>query len=385
MRKEFREVPLPVGYHQFHPVTHINFQINRWYTSGGYDFETAKRAGERIKTFDDWVKTWVEFGKINENEKKVREAAFCYRAAEFFTDPNHPDKTKLYDKFVELFHEYHKDEPFEVHEIPYKTGALHTLRATPENPSETLVIHGGGDSFVEEFYPYMVEFYKRGFDVIIFEGPGQGSVIHKHGLTFEWQWENCTSTVLDYFNIEECSFMGISFGGWLSIRAAGEEKRIKRLISFNALSDVRQGFLNQMPEQGKKLYLDMMDNNKVDEFIAFKAQLAKMDSFNAWMDNNTMFTFKSENIFEGHKNWCLYVPQNQNIEGIQADVLLTNCSQDHFVPFEDMENIEKRLTNAKSITKRTFTEQEHASHHCCVGNQKLAIDFIGDWLEGLNK
>jgi pimeloyl-ACP methyl ester carboxylesterase len=381
MKREFTEIDLPVGYYDFHPVTHINFQINRWFTSGGYDFETAKEAGKQIKDFDDWVRVWSKLGKNNEENGKKRKAAFCFRAAEFFTAPKHPDKTKLYKKFIKLFYEVHKNEPLELFEIPYKTGELHTLKATPLNSKATLVMHGGGDSFIEEFYPYMVEFYNRGYEVILFEGPGQGSVIHKHGLIFEWQWEHCTKTILDYFNIKECALMGISMGGWLSIRAAGAEHRITKLIPFTALSNIRKSFLMAMPEQARAIYLDMMDNNKVNEFISFKAKLASVDSFNAWMDNNTIFTFKAKNIFEGYKNWCDYVPENQDIENIRADVLLTNCVDDHFVLLEDMDLIEKRLINAKSIEKKTFCREEHASHHCCIGNQKLVLNYIGDWLD----
>jgi len=224
--RKFTPVEMPVGYYEFHPVPHMNFQINRWHSSGGYDKKTAEYAGKHIQTFDDWTRVWKELGQKAEADGELRNAAFCYRAAEFFTDPNHPEKTALYDRFIELFYTVHNDDPIETHEIPYGTGALHALRVVPPHPKGIFVIHGGGDSFAEEFLPYMIHWYNRGYEVINFEGPGQGSVIHKHGLGFEWQWEHCTKAVLDYFKIEECAFMGISFGGWFCIRAAAHEPRI---------------------------------------------------------------------------------------------------------------------------------------------------------------
>ena len=38
---EFTKIDLPVGYYPFHPVNHINFQINRWYSGGGYTYDEA--------------------------------------------------------------------------------------------------------------------------------------------------------------------------------------------------------------------------------------------------------------------------------------------------------------------------------------------------------
>ena len=39
------------------------------------------------------------------------------------------------------------------------------------------------------------------------------------------------------------------------------------------------------------------------------------------------------------------------------------------------------LTNAKSVESRLFTEDEQAHQHCQVGNLKLALDVIIDWIE----
>ena len=58
--QEFTRIEMPIGYHDFHPVAHINFQINRWYASGGYRYEDAEYAGKNIKDFHDWKRVWIE-------------------------------------------------------------------------------------------------------------------------------------------------------------------------------------------------------------------------------------------------------------------------------------------------------------------------------------
>lgn len=379
--QEVTRIELPIGYHQFHPVTHINFQINRWYSGGGYTYEEAVYAGKNIKVFEDWKHVWVGLGDTALAEGRTRNAAFCYRAAEFFTDPDDPDKTKLYDKFIELFYQVHKNDPIEVYEIPYKTGKLHTLKLTPENPIGTFVFHGGGDSFGEEFLPYMIGFYKRGYEVINFEGPGQGSTLHKHHMPLEYDWENCTSTVLDYFNIKDCAFMGISLGGWFCVRAAAFEPRITKLIVFNALYNIVDCITSPMPPIGRLIFKFMIKNGPKKLFNKMMIKKAASDSFVKWFINNTMFTYNADNPFDAYQNYNNYVPKNLHSDRVKADVLLTCSLEDHFIPTNMIEKQEKALTNAKSIEKRYFTKEEHAAAHCALGNAPLVINYFADWLD----
>lgn len=39
------------------------------------------------------------------------------------------------------------------------------------------------------------------------------------------------------------------------------------------------------------------------------------------------------------------------------------------------------LVNAKSVEGRLVTKEEHADHHCQVGNIKFVMDVIIDWIE----
>jgi len=38
------------------------------------------------------------------------------------------------------------------------------------------------------------------------------------------------------------------------------------------------------------------------------------------------------------------------------------------------------LTNAKSVTDRIFTEEEHAQNHCQIGNIELGLITMIDWI-----
>jgi alpha-beta hydrolase superfamily lysophospholipase len=378
---EFVNINLPIGYHDFHPVRHINFQINRWYSSGGYTLEEARSAGRRIRDFKDWKQVWIELGDTALAEGRTRNAAFCYRAAHFFTNPRDPDKNRLYDRFYDLFYKAHKTDPIGVYEVPYKHGKLRVLKLTPENPIGTFVMHGGGESFAEEFLPYMEILHHRGYEVINFEGPGQGAALHKYNMPFEYDWEHCTNTVLNYFNIASCAFMGISFGGWFCVRAAAFEPRIKQLIVFNVIYDMLECITAPMPFIGKVIFKGMLKYGPKSLFNLLMRKKGEKDSFVQFFIENAMFCYNAENPFDAYRHFLNYIPENQFAQRIRADVLLTSATEDHFIPTIMIEKQEKDLTNAMSIEKRYFTKEEHASAHCAVGNVPMAINAIADWLD----
>lgn len=41
----------------------------------------------------------------------------------------------------------------------------------------------------------------------------------------------------------------------------------------------------------------------------------------------------------------------------------------------------KALVNARSVTGRLFTKEEHADHHCQIGNMGLLFKTVADWIE----
>ncbi|GAG22928.1 unnamed protein product, partial [marine sediment metagenome] len=94
----------PVGYHKFHKDQLFNFQLNRWYSWGYSRFEDMKEAGQKISTFADWKIEMLKLAEQAVAEKRLINAAFYYRAAEFYATPEDPDKEVLYDKFIDLFH-----------------------------------------------------------------------------------------------------------------------------------------------------------------------------------------------------------------------------------------------------------------------------------------
>ena len=116
--------------------------------------------------------------------------------------------------------------------VPYPGGDLPGFRLQAKGKElSTFIFHGGYDSFVEEFYGFLLPLTELGFTVIGFDGPGQGGAL-RQGIYFEHAWEKPAKAVLDYFKLDAVDWLGASCGGYLSIRAAAFEPRIKHIISL---------------------------------------------------------------------------------------------------------------------------------------------------------
>ena len=128
----------PVGYHQFHRDQVFNFQLNRWYSLGYACYEDMVEVGRKVETFDDWKREMLRLADEAVSEGRLVNAAFCYRAAEFYSLVGDPDKERLYDDFIRCFYEAFAADGIERLTVPgrkWKRGFFSigsTFRATTE-------------------------------------------------------------------------------------------------------------------------------------------------------------------------------------------------------------------------------------------------------------
>ena len=63
-----------------------------------------------------------------------------------------------------------------------RQGALPAYRLPASGPKGVVVIFGGFDSFIEEFLPVVFAVRDAGYELIAFEGPGQGGALVRYIL-----------------------------------------------------------------------------------------------------------------------------------------------------------------------------------------------------------
>lgn len=367
----------PVGYHDFHKEKIMDFQLNRWYSLGYTDLEETFEVAKRIHKFEDWKPEMIKLAEKALKEKRYLNAAFYFRAAEFFTLPSDPDKESLYDKFIDLFYNVvFKDESIERFSVPYEGAFLPAIRVKSKKSeiNGNIVIHGGFDSFIEEFYSMANYFTYLGYDVIMFEGPGQGAALKKYNLPLTYKWEKPAKAVLDYFELNDVTWIGISMGGWLCFRAAAFEPRIKRVIALSVAFDYMQ-IPNTAVQLIARFFL------KFPSLLNYSAEMKmKMNYQNKWGINNLMYITKTNKPIDGSNYMLKFNEKNLQSELVKQDVLILSGAEDHFIPIKMHYKQIKALKNANSITERIFTREDQAQNHCQIGNIGLALDMMSNWI-----
>jgi hypothetical protein len=65
---------------------------------------------------------------------------------------------------------------------------------------------------------------------------------------------------------------------------------------------------------------------------------------------------------------------------ITQDVLILGAREDHFIMPKLFHEEYDLLTNVRSLTLSLMTDRQDAGAHCNVGNTKLALDTMADWI-----
>lgn len=371
-------ITFPIGYHRFHKKQLYNYQLNRWHSLGYLSYDDVKAAGEKIRRFDDWKPVMLEMAGRKLATGKNIEAAFFCRAAEFYTLYGQDDKELLYDKFTELFY---SDMPLEgvfVENVPYNESFLHVLRMPEKTGIKkgTVFIHFGFDSFIEEFYSILWYFTINGYDVIAFDGPGQGKTIKKFNVPFDFEWEKPVKTILDYYNISEAALLGMSLGGWLCLRAAAYEPRIKWVISTGGAYDYYK-----IPPAIARWMMDFFKKHMREGSNKVALKGIKKGGLEAWRNSNIMYITKIDVPMDAFEYAWQMNSGNLHSDKINQDVMVITGRDDHFIPFKLHVPLINALKNAKSVTDIVFTKKDHASNHCSIGNIKLSLDTMIEWLD----
>jgi len=368
----------PVGYRNLHEQENINFQLNRLILNGA-KVKEVKEVAPKIKDFDDWKRELIALAEKALNDDRGLNAAWYYRAAHFFVAPDDPDKKKLYDKFINLFYSVYKEVEDQKLEIPYENITLPIIYLRNENKKGTVVINGGYDSFLEELYMMGSYIRDSGYEVILFEGPGQGGVLEKKNFPMTHKWEKPVETVLNYFGLTDVTLIGLSLGGYLGLRAAAFEHRISKVVAFDVIYDFFQVLLYAAGEKVRQMVESFLESENIKMLNKTMERVMKHNLLVNWGVKHGMHVFGVDTPFEYLEQASLYSTADFS-DQITCDVLVMAGTNDHFIPIEMFYKQIRALKNVRSLTARMFTEKEHGANHCQYGNLQLALDFIINWI-----
>jgi pimeloyl-ACP methyl ester carboxylesterase len=147
--------------------------------------------------------------------------------------------------------------PPEILEIPYQDTTLpgYFFRVDDDpKPRPTVILLGGYDGTAEELYFLNgAAALARGYNVLAFDGPGQGGALIRQGLLLRPDFDKVLTPVVDYaltradVDPQKVVLLGLSLGFFLGARAAGGEHRFAACILDCGSFDMFANALERMP------------------------------------------------------------------------------------------------------------------------------------------
>jgi pimeloyl-ACP methyl ester carboxylesterase len=374
----------PIGYHELHPDISINFQLNRFYGWVGDDsmLGEMRKAASGVHDYPTFTKTFLDLGEMALAQHETLKGAYYLRLAEFFLSTKDHRKQPTRERFVNLVLNHFQIPESAYTRIPFESGWLPAYRLTPARPKGTLVVFGGFDSYIEEWLPAALLFRDAGYDVIMFEGPGQGAALELAHLTMSPEWEKPVKAVLDYFNLRAVTLMGFSLGGCLAIRAAAFEPRVRRVIAYDICTDGLESALLPFPPPIRQKLIDWLDAGAESAVNNFFAEAMTRSLLLDWMIQLGMHNTGIATPYAMMQHYRKYVTADVS-PLLTQDVLLLAGSEDHYIPVHQLPDQIAALTHVRSLTARLFTRAEQAQNHVQVGNMGLAFRVMIDWMASL--
>ncbi len=223
----------------------------------GVDPARSERVVKRVKNYFDWCEEWTKEGReleeLAENARKegnlflsrqlFHSAAGCYHIGDFINYYDVEEKIEAqnlarqcYQKAIALYNE--KERPIRI-EIPFRGVEIPGYLMLTSQPGQPLIIFVNVLNNIKEVenHFFAQDFLRAGFNVFNFDGPGQGEMHQKMRLIPDY--EKAILAIIDWLevnndfniNIDRIGVMGISFGGFSSIKAAALDSRIDCVIS----------------------------------------------------------------------------------------------------------------------------------------------------------
>lgn len=377
----------PIGVCDLHEDTSLDFQLNRLAGGGGGRLEEIREVAQRIRDLGDWKREFLALAERALSEGRLQHAAAYDRAAEFFMAESDPDKARAYERqaklFPKIFEEDFSTGRVRTAEVPYEGGYLQAWHLKLPEGSKSrgaVVVHGGFDSYGEELYAWTRPICEAGYEVVLFEGPGQGSVIRLHGIPFTTEWEKPVGAILDHFELDGVTLLGISLGGYLASRAAAFEPRIQRVIAFDVCWDLLEAALSTRPPLVRLLLRSLIALGADSIFDRLIARQMESDPFMRWAVEHGTYVMAADRPSAYFKTMGEFTTRHISSR-ITQDFLLLAGTEDHYMPIEHFHLQARALTNVRSFTGRIFTKEESAHTHCQIGNMGLALRVMLDWID----
>ena len=261
---------------------YVVIRLARMEVTGPLDYSDLQRILGRVIDLRTWYESWHQEaldaeqlaqrfeadGRAVSAADLYHRAAACHHWGAYLARIGSPQKAEGRLERVRCYREAVRlwSEPIKPISLPYAgldmPGYLHLAADAPSRPCVIMV--NGADSVKEEYHNWARQFVRRGLNVLTMDGPGQGEMQGRLPMRPD-AWEEPIGAAIDALtasgqvNAERIGIWGSSMGGFLVLRAAAFEPRVRAAISSGGFYDFRDYRFWAVTSQ-----LNVMENLMVD-------------------------------------------------------------------------------------------------------------------------
>lgn len=396
--------------------------FERFFSDPSFDFETrslfggihygAGDVGEMLAAIaaitdgdaDSWVAEWrnlaervraiaessLERGHRVSSRGAYLRATVYFAAAVVFVDGT-DDAEKLLSELFPLHRECFDryagllDPPGISIEIPYEGSTLPGYIFTPSDDGAarpTLILNNGSDGAVTFLWPSLGQpGLERGYNVVVFDGPGQQSMLFQRGVPFRPDWENVITPLVDFLSgrpeVDESkiALYGTSQAGYWVPRAAAFEHRLAAIVADPGVVDVSASWRSNLPQE----MIDLLDKGDEETFnagMAFaRAEWSPaMTREVAWREKPYGKDNSDYAIFKAVEQYRL----GSHAKDITAPIFISDPEDEQFWPGQSQQ-LYDAVSGPKVIVP--FTKAEGANMHVEPMARSLFEQRMYDWLD----
>ncbi|KAK5991582.1 Hydrolase acrC-like protein [Cladobotryum mycophilum] len=372
---------------------------------GGSDIGEVLIAAQQIKpgNFDSYYDGFFALAqrahnisqKINAKKFPVsaREAAFkaatYYRSTDFYLHGNWSDPRiySLWNQTLDLWNKANSllDIPGERINLKGPNFTIPAIFFNCGKPGKrpTIIVGTGYDGSQEELYHIMGQaILQRGYNAIVYEGPGQPSVRRYQNKGFIPDWEKVVTPIVDYaltrddVDPKAIGLVGSSFGGYLAPRAAAFEHRLAAVFALDGVYDFGAVVMNSLGPELEALF-KAGNKTAVDKILMEVINDPSTPTAVRWSLQQGLWTFYTHSPFE----WLTQIQQytlKDVVQNIKAPVFVGDAQNDIFFPGQAKELADKL---GKLGHYHLFENILGAGEHCSTGGYVLANQVAFDWFE----
>ncbi len=242
----------------------------------------------------------------------------------------------------------------------------------------TLIVNNGSDASITAVWSTASAALARGYNALLFDGPGQQSMLFLEDVPFRPDWEAVITPVVDFLqdradvDSSKIALYGISQAGYWVPRALAFEHRVAAAVADPGVVDVSSSWYANLPSHLRKL----LSNGEAEKFnkdmdigLKFSAGARREMQFRSRpYGMSTHFE-----VFKAVGEYNVRPVAHQ----ITTPIMICDPEGEQFWPGQATELFDL-ITGPKELVK--FTAAEGADRHCEPMARTLVDQRMFDWL-----